>query len=222
MSRGLGDVYKRQDDEYTWSVPLDNIRIRDLAQSDLRAVVLEAPAKVKAGNAVELEARVENLGTTTAKGAWIEFTRDGTTTHSQPLADIEAGKFAVLKISEPTGVLDGDKIEFAFTTLLQNDANAGNNTAKTTVTVIHSQLPGVESLEGEDSGSGKVSLSWVKTSLDGMTSPRPLCEDFESDEYAPLTIEDFGDWTMVDADKKKTYTFMAVSYTHLTLPTIGG
>ena len=29
------------DDEYTWSVPLDNIRIRDLAQSDLRAVVLE-------------------------------------------------------------------------------------------------------------------------------------------------------------------------------------
>ena len=196
------------DDEYTWSVPLDNIRIRNLAQSDLRAVVLKATAKVKAGNAVELEARVENLGTTAAKGAWIEFTRDGTTTHSQPLADIEAGKFAVLKISEPTGVLDGDKIEFAFTTLLQDDANAGNNTAKTTATVIHSQLPGVESLEGEYSGSGRVSLSWAKTPLDGMTSPRPLCEDFESDEYAPLTIEDFGDWTMVDADKKKTYTFM--------------
>ena len=35
-----------------------------------------------------------------------------------------------------------------------------------------------------------------------------MCEDFESDGYAPLTIEDFGDWTMVDADKKKTYTFM--------------
>ena len=47
-------------DGTTWSVPLDNIRIRDVVDKDLRLVAVDDHDNVKPGDKNEMKARVEN------------------------------------------------------------------------------------------------------------------------------------------------------------------
>lgn len=196
-------------DETTWSLPLDNIRIRDLVETDLRLVGVSVPAVVKAGDAVEVTANVENLGTKIMKGALATLSVDGKDVEQKTLGDIEPDAFSAVTFNYSTNAATPEQIMAEVTLSYEGNPGLHPASASATVKINHSDYPSVDNLTAQLSGNNDVVLEWTLPSFDGMLDAVSRVEDFESDSYEPLTIEDFGGWTMIDADRLKTYTFMS-------------
>ena len=195
------------DDETMWSVPIDNIRVRDLVSADLRLVNLYAPASLVPGSSALVEAYVENLGTETCSGAVAKLFKDGQEVESITLPDMAPDAFASAKFNVAASVLDADELNFTVELVAAGDAVVANNSSSATVKVAHSILPGVNDLAAV-AADGKVSLSWSAPDLGEITKPASRFEDFENPDYEALTISDFGGWTLYDADKRKTYNIL--------------
>lgn len=196
------------DDEYMWSVPIDNIRVRNLVDNDLRLVCAVAPSSVKAGENVEIECRVENMGTADNANATVVLYRGAEKADEQPLGSVAPNQLAVVKFSQSAGVIDHNGLSFGVKVVNEGDADVSNNEVAIEVGVNVPNYPTVANLSAIHGDDNTVSLSWSAPELAGLTEPSARVEDFESPEYEALTIDDFGGWTMYDVDNLKTYTFM--------------
>ena len=194
--------------ESTWSVPIDNIRIRDLVDSDLRIAALSAAGKVAAGNLLQLSASIENLGSAAAAGAVLEVTDANGMVSSAQLPEIAPLSVVTAKVYVPTSVTSPERYALTATVKWDADCEAANDAASTIATVSFSEHPAPTDVAAS-AAAGEVSLSWTAPSLDGLTGNFDRVEDFESESYEPLTISDFGGWTLFDGDGKKTYTFLS-------------
>ena len=194
--------------ETTWSVPIDNIRIRDLVDSDLRLAALSAPAKVAAGNMIQLSASVENLGTAAAAGAVLEVADANGMVSTAQLPEIAPLSVVIAKVYVPTNAASPESYPLTATVKWDADREAANDAASTVATVTFSEYPAPVDVTAT-SAAGEVSLSWAAPSLDGLTDSYARVEDFEDESYEPLTICDFGGWTLFDGDGMKTYTFLS-------------
>lgn len=195
------------DDEHTWSVPIDNIRVIDLVENDLRVSGVAAPARVKAGEAFAVTATVENMGTVSAKDATLQLLAGEEVVVSKEIPDLAANATTAVTFSYTPSVVEDAGLVFTIRLSYSADTNADNDVAEIKVAVESPEYPVVENLQGEATSNG-VELSWQAPSLEGLTTPAMVMEDFESENYEPLTIDNFGSWIMVDADGLKTYTFM--------------
>lgn len=195
------------DDEHTWSVPVDNIRVIDLVENDVRVSGVATPAKVKAGEMFAVTATVENMGTATCPDAEVHFVVNGEVVASKEVPALAANAVAAVTFSHKASVVDENGIAVAVKVVSAADAVAANDVAEAVVSVVVPEYPAVENLQAVADGSG-VKLSWQAPSLAGLTDPAVVVEDFENEAYEPLTIDNFGGWIMVDADGLKTYTFL--------------
>lgn len=195
------------DEEYTWSVPLDNIRVRDLVPTDLRVVTVTSTDKVNAGEKVSVSARIENLGTTACTGAQAALYRNGKQVQMCDIPAMAPDGFATVDFQEPTSVLDDGTLDFKVEISATGDAVTSNNSAESTTSVILPVYPTAANLAAATDG-GTVTLTWTAPDLTECTSPVKVTEDFENPAYEPLTISDFGGWTLYDGDKKKTYNIL--------------
>lgn len=201
MMRGIHNT-----DDTTWSVPLDNIRVMDLVETDLRIVTCNAPKSLKPGAEASIDLRIENLGTAACDNAVVVLTvGDKTTETALPL--IESLGFATVSLPVSATVMDGDELECAIDVRAEGDANPANNRAAGIIRVEHPVYPAVTDLSATVAGDD-VLLEWSAPDFAAMTEAKSVTEDFESEDYAPLTIENFGGWTLYDGDKGKTYTFL--------------
>lgn len=196
--------------ETTWSVPIDNIRIRDLVDSDLRLAALSAPAKVAAGSMIQLSASVENLGSNAATGAVLELSDANGLVATAQLPEIAPLSVVTAMVSAPTSVASPESYALTATVKWDADCEAANNVASTIASVAFSEHPAPLDVTAS-SAAGEVALSWTAPSLDGLTGSFARVEDFENDSYEPLTISDFGGWKLFDGDGMKTYTFLSDS-----------
>lgn len=195
------------DDETTWSVPLDNIRVRDLSSADLRLVRLQAPRSVAMGETISIEANVENLGTETMTGATVQLYLGSELIKEEALPELPSNGFATVKFSEPTSVLTDGPLAYTVKVVAPGDTYEANNEASATVEVEKPAYPGVEGFEAVAS-DGSTQLTWTAPAIDELTSPVSVAEDFENPGYEAFTIENFGGWTLYDGDKGRTYTFL--------------
>lgn len=200
------------DADHTWSVPLDNIRVRDVVDKDLRMVSLGAPANVKVGDKLTLKAHIENLGKE-ADGAVVAWTVNGKNVGTSALPAIAANGFADAEF-EYTVPFDTDALlEIKAEATLEGDGCAANNAAEASVKVKLNNYPTVTDLAGSAADSGaKVTLTWTAPSLEGLTDCKSVTEDFESEDYTPMSITGAGGWTVYDGDKLKTYNIFRELY----------
>lgn len=194
------------DDENTWSVPIDNIRVRDFLQNNLAVSFNSIPAEINVGENTPINIKVENLGQNDATNAKLILTRNGALAKEWEINSIQAGESRLFEYMEKADIMESDAIEY-IAELLYNDQAPIDNKCSTEVSVVFPSHPSVSTLSGEVN-SGVVSLNWTPISLDGLTEPIETFEDFENPEYEPLTIENFGDWTMIDLDEYNTYSFL--------------
>lgn len=195
------------DDETTWSVPLDNIRVIDLVDTDVRVAAIGTQSTVRSGSSANVTVSVENLGRKDCESVVAEIYKNGVLGAQKNIGSLAAGAVVSAQFAVAATPVDDD-IAVSVKLIAENDMNPDNNTAEAKISVEHPVHPGVAGLDGKDAGAGVVDLSWTAPSLAGLTEPRAVFEDFENPEYPALTISDFGGWTMVDIDKKKTYTFL--------------
>ncbi len=202
----------------TWSVPLDDIRIRDNASADIRLVRISVPKTIKPDNDATISALVENIASTVNSDATAQLYRDGEKIAEKAIGEIEAFGFAVATFSDAVTLSSNDRIEYEVRIASASDTNAANNSAKSEVSVEMPIFPTVGRLVAGNAEHGAL-IEWDAPDYSSLTQPRETVEDFESPDYEPLTIENFGEWTMVDADGLKTYTFLNdVDNPHRTSP----
>lgn len=200
------------DADNTWSVPLDNIRVRDLVDKDLHLVSLVAPTNAKVGDKMELKAYVENLGCDAAGGN-VEWTINGKKVATYALPAMKANGFAWATCEYTVPMDASDVIEVRAEAVLDGDGCAENNAADAVVKVQLNNYPTVTDLTYTLSESGSVvNLSWTAPSLDDARTSETVVEDFESEDYTPMSISGAGGWTVYDGDKKKTYNIFRESY----------
>lgn len=197
-------------DSETWSVPIDNIRIRDLVDSDLRLAALKASASVNSGKTVDMVAAIENLGSEACTGAMLEISDANGVIGTIELPEIASMAVAKMPFLIKTSAATPAEYTITATVKCAKDMEESNNSASATTEVIFSAHPTPVDLTAT-AENGTVTLAWTAPSLDGLTGSSERFEDFEDSSYEPLTISDFGGWTLYDGDGGKTYTFLSDS-----------
>lgn len=201
MIRGVHNT-----DTETWSVPIDNIRVIDLMPKNVRIVNTNAPAKVEAGEIANVSVVLENIGTETLENVEVELNAVNVT--SALLIPSMAAYTTIKAVFDvPTSVLSDDEIAYVFNARADGETDLEDNTAAGKFTVVFPALPAPADLTVTPDGNS-LQLSWTAPQFEDLKAPKAIVEDFENPAYESFTITDFGDWTMVDNDGKKTYTFL--------------
>ncbi|MBD5366116.1 MAG: hypothetical protein HDR82_03740 [Bacteroides sp.] len=202
-------VAAHNDDEHMWSIPLDNICVRNLDDNDIRIVTFNGATKAKPGDNVKFTAHIENLGTMAASPVAV-WTVNGKETSTEPLAQIAPNSFADVELAYTIPYNAPDAADVTLTIQIDGDGTPADNIATTTVTVSRASFATVNDLVANVEGSNVV-LSWSEPINDEAVA-ETITEDFESDDYTPMSISGAGDWTVYDGDGKNTYNVFRELY----------
>lgn len=196
-----------------WSVPLDNVRVIDLADNDVRLAALKAPAEIAAGTDGTVQVVAENIGRNELTNVRVSLAKGENAAMEQTIATLAPGAVVSVPFQVTATATDDDVIDIFASVDTNGDASTANNSADVSVPVKHSTLPQVTEIGATAIENGtKVHLTWTAPKFDHLTKPRAMTEDFESQDYLPFTRSNFGEWTMYDGDGRKTYTFLKDEY----------
>ncbi len=199
------------DDEHTWSIPLDNIRVRDILSHNLTVASLTAPATVSTTEPFSITAIVENNGSLASTPAAASLKLGDAEVATAEVPALAPGERAVLSFEQQASVTSPETLAYTLTVDYAPDMLPADNTATATATVNFPAHPAPESLVAEADGSA-VKLSWMAPSLEGMTDPVMVEDGFET--YDNFAYDSFGDWTCYDLDGAANYTFLGDKYTN--------
>lgn len=194
-------------DSETWSVPIDNINVRNYVAYDLAVSSFDVSSIVAAGDTADVTARIYNQGYEKATGAKATVACNGELIATVDIPEIAPAASAVVRIPVPTSIFDPEELTVNLTVEWASDVDRSNNDAVATIAIRHSELPEPTGLSAL-SENGTVTLIWDRPQFDHLTTAELRVEDFENPEYTPFTIESFGGWQFVDVDGGKTYTFL--------------
>lgn len=191
-------------DDAIWSVPLDNIRIHDLRDSDIEALYLSAPISAKPGNKVDLTAKVENVGNFPNSSGDVALYRGSELIDTKPLPVMPANSVAFIQLSDSVTLADPDTISYVAKVLYNADMLTSNNSASTIMAVEMPVYPAPAALTAS-ADSCTISLVWDEPDFSSLTEAKEIVDDFDGPEYQPFAIANIGNWTVYDGDKQSTY-----------------
>ncbi len=187
----------------SYDMHIDNITVHDVPDHDLQATAFTIPDQIAVNSTRNAVVTVFNNGMVPADDFTVELWRDG-----KLVAELEGGEpldFAKERTYSfpitPTIVEAGKSYSYQAKINFSADANKEDNeTPVINVTVPMNTLPRVTGLTGSVS-NGSVSLRWNEPD---MNASGVVTDGFEA--YEPFTIDNFGEWTLVDNDGSLTYT----------------
>lgn len=177
-------------------IDVDNITLRDIYKNDL-AVAMKTRERFELGKTYQVTATVQNIGQEDASGYTVDFYRDDELLQSiegEPLA-IDASK--VYSIEQSINLGSADKYAYRVEVKYTADLHTANNVSQVDVVSVLPKYPGATELAGSVDGS-VAKLSWNAPEAYVEPEAKAVTESFES--YAPFTIDELGEWTLVDVD----------------------
>jgi hypothetical protein len=221
-------------EEYAFgdSIVIDNIRIVNLLKYDVQVKDVAVPAKVNAGENINVAYTIENIGEETADQVIVElFYKDNNEcldevvlkTDTISLASYESQKFNFVA---PTSAFTGTEAEIRVVATFANDLNAENDEMGKAVVVKQSSLPAPTDvvLETSLTNANSATISWTAPeAIVGVpATAAAVTEDFDNTEVFPefdlggITATNhtgaFGDWTLYDGNGISTYPFQNVDF----------
>lgn len=193
------------DDEYTWSVPFDNIRIHQVVDNDLAIGKFAVPTVVEAAKDVTITVEVVNQGTDTPEGASVELYRNGEKIGTKAVGAFSNNRVAV-EFVDYIGLDAADELAYKAVVVNEGDELPADNEVMTTATVKFPLQPTVEELAGT-SENGEVTLTWQPVTLGDLT-PQTVTEDFDNPEYEMFNYTGVGGFKFIDMDEGNNYTFL--------------
>ncbi|MGN0223642.1 MAG: choice-of-anchor J domain-containing protein, partial [Muribaculaceae bacterium] len=193
--------------DYENDVNIDLIELTDAITYDLEVYTFNGPARIKAGKEAFYAATVHNVGIYAAESYSVVLLRNGEEISRQAGRYLAPDGFASYEFCV-SSTLDDEgkthrysvKIEYA------DDVNLSNNTSGEVLTTYTApDVPQVHTLTGSANGSN-VLLSW-----DAANALR-VADSFE--DYTAFSIDNIGDYTLVDGDKGYTYGFADIYFEH--------
>lgn len=200
------------DDESTWSVPIDAIAVRDLVETDMRIVSAGATAaKVAPGKEFSVYAHLQNQGTKAANAS-VVLSVNGAQVAEKELGEIASDDFADATLTYTVPLNAPDQLDVKFSVVADGDAITSNNDFETTIVVQHLPYPTVNNLTASATADGKsVTLKWEEPVVE-TPEPVSIFEDFESEDYEPMSITGAGGFTVYDGDGETTINVFSETY----------
>ena len=196
------------DDEHTWSVPLDNIRVIDLQDVDLRIAYVNID-KLVAGQESTVTFATENMGTADGGDALAELLKDDKAVVSETLPGIKAGEVRSFEAKFTPSVLDNDPVTITGRITAAGDKYSGNNqVGPTLATVEQSDLPEAAELTATKPGDNQVALSWQAPSIEAFTTANTIDEDFENPDLYDFAAVEWGGWKFDSQDQGSGCTIL--------------
>ncbi len=186
------------------SLALDNISIRSYYDYDLSVVEFTGGSQVKVGETIEFTVWVQNDGRNRAEGYTLDLYRDGKLVNSVEGTPLNAERGTLTTITDTPNADAAETSTYYVVINYDKDLVVDNNTSASLSVNVLPGLPYIDTLSGEIVEEGKGVLSWtapVEVSDDDASSGE-VTESFET--YAPFTIANFGQWTLVDGDRSNT------------------
>jgi len=114
--------------ETRWCRPLDNIRVIDLVDTDVRVAALSAGQNVKSGSSALVALSVENMGSKDCASVAAEIYKNGTIYAQKNIGSLAAGATASVQFAVAATALD-DNMALSVAVIAENDMNPANNAA---------------------------------------------------------------------------------------------
>ena len=182
---------------------IDNIHVLDIYDHNL-AVTLNKQKKVVAGKENVFKAVVENKGRSDvyANEYVVDLIQDKECLAELQGVDLPAGGMATFEIPVTPSIFSEDTVNFISEVVYDKDEDEDDNTSEAQKVVVRrSTYPTVENLQGQLQGSEAV-LTWQAPDLVA-AGDNVVLDDVE--DYQPFSIDNIGDWTMVDVDGGMTF-----------------
>lgn len=184
---------------------VDQISITDPDENNL--VLDEMTAEnghVCVGDEANFNVVVTNNGLHDASGYTVNLYRDGNMVASATGKDIKPGYGVIVKVTDVPNSDAKETSTYRAELVWDKDMVDSDNVSKNVVITVLPGKPYVSSVKAVAAGSNAVNLSWSEPKdIAKGTTAETVTEDFES--YSPFTISNFGEWTLVDADKQNTF-----------------
>lgn len=189
---------------------IDNIRIVEMFDKDLKVESVDAPRTFITGVANRYQTVVKNYGIQQVEGnAYnVKLYNGNTLLEEKEGVDIAADEVLSFTFDYVADATTADvNMEIYSVVEFEADDNPSNNTSETIIIpVAKSYFENPKDLDSEEMNN-KVTLIW--TAPENPQNPIVVVDDFES--YENFISENIGDWTTVDVDGFPTY-----AYTRLT------
>lgn len=196
-------------DSNTYSVPFDNISIRDLKDRSARFVTISNPESVKPGEEVSFKARIENNGSAQFAGVSVSVVGPDGKSVSVPVAGLAPNTFedVTLSYTMPVAVVDREKAGFI---VKVEDAEGPLAQETVDAKIIYPAYAPATGLAAEVKVN-EVNLSW-SAPVNDPDAANVIEEDFENEDYQLMSINGVGGWTVYDGDGQKTYNVFREYY----------
>ena len=199
---------------------IDNMRITDNLTHNLAAKDLKAPLSMEAGKEGTLQLKVANYGKEKADNYIVSFFNGDVLLNEVQGIAVDADTLVSVYAPFVPQVTDIDKMNIHAVVNYGNDENTMNNVSETVaVRIVSPTYPTVTDLNGKAEGDGN-KLNWSVPDL-SKAKPNSIIDNFET--YESFTIDNLGDWTLIDKDKNEySMEFKNSKNEWITYPNSGG
>lgn len=179
---------------------LDNIRVSDYLDHNLRFNLFSAPGCIRIGESGLFSASVENIGNKAAMDYTVDLLCNGEKVAGLPGLTVLPGEYEVYSFNVSPYATETSDAEYHAVISYSNDQNTNDNaTDGADVTIIVPDYPRATGLSAHNTDNG-VALTWQAP--EEAVTKTVTNEDFES--YDPFIIDGIGDWKMYDGDGSTT------------------
>lgn len=192
----------------------DNFAVGEAATADLGAASLEVLPKVVAGESTKLLLKVRNWGDAKVNGSdyKVKLYKNGKLANTFDGHNVAIDRTVSLALTDTLSVVDEVKSTYYAELAYAADQYAANNVSDTVSTeVVKNDFPTPAGVHAAKSGQN-VTVSWTAPDMT-LAPEHRTTESFES--YEAFSINNVGDWTMVDGDTTAT---IRITLTGMTSP----
>ncbi len=194
-----GTIHANDEYGYNW-VLIDNIRIEDIAETDLAVTDIKAPVQAKPGETFTVRARVTNLGTSDVQAYKAILLHNDEEVAAKDLGQLMFGAAEFVEFQHSLSVQDPVGNIFRISIEATGDEVADNNISGA-VTVARN-LPLLPEPEAVFINPDGKQLEWIAPDM-AKAVPEAVLEDFESYPCAEedVFLTEAGDWIFIDVDQ---------------------
>ena len=186
------------------NVHLDNIRIHETYDNNLSVTGIQVPSRMMSGEKSTVTVEVSNLGLNSISDYTVELYRNGELESTMATGRLTSG--AVQQVAfevVPTAVWGSEAKLKAVVKCAADEYEGDNASEEVTVEITDLNFPAVNDLTAtRDDESTAVTLEWSEPEFVS-GSAETIVEDVE--DMKAFSIDNFGDWTVIDGDMMQTY-----------------
>ncbi|MCH5220761.1 MAG: choice-of-anchor J domain-containing protein [Muribaculaceae bacterium] len=186
----------------------DNFRILNMVPDNLSAEAFSVPRNVYAGEPVNANVRVTNLGSNNADDFTVSLYCNRQKVAQSESLSLEAGKSVDVVLEYKTTPFSESLLTCYAEINYERDSDTSDNTTtRATVDVLESPYPAVKNLQRVD--GDKPAMKWETPDLTDQSAER-VTDDFE--DYVSFDLNPVGKWTFIDMDGSPTYAISKVNF----------